>query len=80
MRDLSSEATKGEGWIVTVTEDRYGGTYVSFHLGKDGCFLAWHCDAGEVPTAQSGDDTTASDFWSWVNEAGYIVGIGRTKK
>lgn len=63
---------------ISIEEDRYAGAYVRLHLDRDGRFTAWHCAASDVPTAPSGDDTTASAFWAWVRAAGYIVGVGRS--
>lgn len=64
---------------VTIVEDRYAGTYIRLHLGREGRFTAWHSAADGVPTAPSGDDSTASAFWAWVRTTGYIVGVGRSR-
>ena len=63
---------------ISVNKDRYDGTYSRQRLNKDGAFTAWNCPEGQVPEAPAGDDESASNFWLWVKETRYAVGIGNT--
>ena len=65
---------------IAVTEDRYSGTYIRCHLDRRGRFTAWHCEPDQIPDAPFGDDTAASNFWAWVRDVGYVVGIGDTEE
>ena len=65
---------------VTVIEDRYCGTYIGWHLNRDGKYVAWHCSEDQVPDAPFRDDNSASDFWAWVKEIGFVVGVGDTEE
>lgn len=65
---------------ITVTKDRYNGTYIRCHLDRDGKFTAWHCEEDQVPDAPFRDDTTASNFWAWVKDVGFVVGVGNTEE
>lgn len=58
-----------ELYPLTVTADRYNGTY------SRGKFTAWNLDPEEVPTDINEDDMTCMDFWA---ECEYTVGLGRT--
>jgi hypothetical protein len=55
---------------VTVVPDRYGGTY------SQGSWLAFPCDAWDVPRSPFEDDVTAATFWSDAEHAGLQVGLG----
>lgn len=58
-----------EIYPLTITMDRYGGTY------SKGKYLAWRLDAWEVPQEPFMDDVTCMKFWETYKG---IVGLGDT--
>ncbi len=58
-----------EIYPLTITLDRYGGTY------SKGEYLAWRLDHWEVPQEPFLDDVTCNMFW---NTYKGLVGIGET--
>lgn len=63
------EFVEDEIYPLTITADRYSGTY------SDGYYIAWHLDADEIPDDIYADDCVCYDFWKH-NEI--ICGKGRT--
>ena len=59
-----------EVYPVTITMDRYGGTY------SGGSWLAFNTDVCGVPTECFADDLTCAMFWREVDEN--TIGIGET--
>lgn len=51
-------ADKFDIYPLTITKDRYRGTY------SGGEWTAWNCNADAVPSDISQDDVTCCDFWS----------------
>lgn len=56
-------ANKFDIYPLTITKDRYTGTY------SGGEWTAWNCDADEVPEEIACDDVTCCEFWSIAHDA-----------
>lgn len=54
---------------LTITRTRYGGVY------EGGEWIAFPCDAVEVPVEPFQDDVTC---WTWFANTKWIYGVGRT--
>ena len=66
---MSKEFIEDEIYPLTITADRYSGTY------SGGNFIAWNLDADEVPDDIYSDDCGCHHFW---NHNEIVCGKGRT--
>lgn len=66
---MSKEFMEDEIYPLTITADRYSGTY------SGGNFIAWNLDADEVPDGIYFDDCGCHEFWL---ENEIVCGKGRT--
>ena len=57
---------------VTITRDRYGGSY------SKGKWVAWPLDPEQVPDDADADDSTAYNFWYRAWQEQWRIGLGNT--
>ena len=57
------------GYPITITEDRYNGTYSGF------AYTAWWASVDQVPTEINEDDVTCRNFWDDVRSGKRIAPV-----